>query len=198
MLNDLTNSDDPPAIDPEPKVLAFGSEDTAVLFDALGSETSRELYATLLDEPRTASELAEAVDTSIQTVSYHIDNLQEADLIEAGTTRYSDRGREMTVWVPVSRGILVTDAEETDQLRRRVAAVLGLAAGAAAVEVGVTALARRVLRPSTRLDPASLPTDSPPVADAAAWLLATAATVDLGVGLFLGGLAVLVAQWYRD
>ena len=71
-------------------------------------------------------------------------------------------------------------------------------AEAAAVEVGVTALARRVLRPSTRLDPASLPTDSPPVADAAAWLLATAATVDLGVGLFLGGLAVLVAQWYRD
>lgn len=64
MLDDLTDLEDPPTIDPEPKVLTFGSEDTDVLFDALGSETSRELYAALLSEPRTASELAEAVDTS--------------------------------------------------------------------------------------------------------------------------------------
>lgn len=197
MLNDLLNPDDPPAIDPEPKVLGLDSDDAGAVLDALGSETSRELYAALLSEPRTASELATTVDTSIQTVSYHIDNLQEADLIEPGTTRYSDRGREMTVWVPVSRGVLVTDDPNTDRLRRRVAAVLGLAAGAAAVDVAVSVLARRALRRPSRLDPASLPTGSSPLGDLLAWALSAAATADLGIGLFLGGLAVLAVWWAR-
>ncbi|RJX47543.1 ArsR/SmtB family transcription factor [Halonotius pteroides] len=197
MLSDLLNSDNPPAIDPEPKILSPDSDDTGAVLDALGSETSRELYAALLSEPRTASELAATVDTSIQTVSYHIDNLQEADLVEPGTTRYSDRGREMTVWVPVSRGILVTDNPDTDRLRRRVASVLGLAIGAATIDVGVAVLAQRVLRRSTRLAPASLPAGSSPHADLLAWVLSAAATVDLGIGLFLGGLAVLAVWWNR-
>ncbi|ERH06778.1 MAG: putative transcriptional regulator [Halonotius sp. J07HN4] len=197
MLSDLLNSDNPPAIDPEPKILSPDSDDTGAVLDALGSETSRELYAALLSEPRTASELAATVDTSIQTVSYHIDNLQEADLVEPGTTRYSDRGREMTVWVPVSRGILVTDNPDTDRLRRRVASVLGLAIGAATIDVGVAVLAQRVLRRPTRLAPASLPAGSSPHADLLAWVLSAAATVDLGIGLFLGGLAVLAVWWNR-
>jgi DNA-binding transcriptional ArsR family regulator len=198
MLDELTKSEEPPAIDAEPKVVTFGSEDTAVVFDALGSETSRGLYRELLAEPRTASELAEAVDTSIQTVSYHLDRLQEANLIEEGATRYSDRGREMVVWVPVSRGILVTDAEERDRLRERVAAVLGLAVGAAVVSAGVRVVARRVVRPSTRLDPASLPADPSTGENLVVWLLTTAGTVDLGIGLFLGGLAVLLAKWRTE
>ena len=198
MLSDLLNSDNSPAIDPEPKILSPDSDDTGAVLDALGSETSRELYAALLSEPRTATELAATVDTSIQTVSYHIDNLQEADLVEPGTTRYSDRGREMTVWVPVSRGILVTDNPDTDRLRRRVASVLGLAIGAATIDVGVAVLARRVLRRPTRLDPASLPAGSSPYADLLAWVLSAAATVDLGIGLFLGGLAVLAVWWNRE
>jgi|APHM01.1.fsa_nt_gi Predicted transcriptional regulators len=197
MLSDLLNSDNPPAIDPEPKILSPDSDDTGAVLDALGSETSRELYAALLSEPRTPSELAATVDTSIQTVSYHIDNLQEADLVEPGTTRYSDRGREMTVWVPVSRGILVTDNPDTDRLRRRVASVLGLAIGAATIDVGVAVLAQRVLRRPTRLAPASLPAGSSPHADLLAWVLSAAATVDLGIGLFLGGLAVLAVWWNR-
>ena len=197
MLNDLTKPDDPPTIDPEPKVLGLDTDDTGAVFDALGSETSRELYAALLSEPRTTSELAETVDTSIQTVSYHIDNLQEAELVEPGATRYSNRGREMTVWVPVSRGILVTDEADTNRLRRRVASVLGLAVGATAVEIGAAALARRVLRRPSRLDPASLPAGSSPPAELLAWVLSAAATADLGIGLFLGGLAVLAVRWYR-
>jgi DNA-binding transcriptional ArsR family regulator len=70
---------------------------TAAL-DALGSETARALVAALADRPAPASDLADAVDTSLQNVQYHLEALREAGLVVDAGTWYSSRGREMTVY----------------------------------------------------------------------------------------------------
>jgi DNA-binding transcriptional ArsR family regulator len=72
-------------------------EQTDVL-GALSSETAQQILATLGDEPATASDVAGAVDISLQNVNYHLDSLREAGLVEPVETWYSAKGREMTVY----------------------------------------------------------------------------------------------------
>jgi DNA-binding transcriptional ArsR family regulator len=82
----------------DPRVLDIEAEDADAVFGALSSETAREVYGAVAEEPRTASDLAEALDSSIQNVRYHLDNLQEAGLVEVVDTWYSSRGSEMKVY----------------------------------------------------------------------------------------------------
>lgn len=82
----------------EPRVLDIEAEDADAVFGALSSETAREVYGAVADEPRTASDLADALDSSIQNVRYHLDNLQDAGLVEVVDTWYSSRGSEMKVY----------------------------------------------------------------------------------------------------
>lgn len=82
----------------DPRVLDIEAEDADAVFGALASETAREVYGAVAEDPRTASDLAEALDSSIQNVRYHLDNLQDAGLVEVVDTWYSSRGSEMKVY----------------------------------------------------------------------------------------------------
>jgi len=75
-------------------------EDVAPLLDALSSETARSVLNAVYEEPGTPSEIADRLDMSIQKVSYHIDKLEEQELIAVAGTRYSEKGQEMTVYEP--------------------------------------------------------------------------------------------------
>lgn len=81
-------------------VLDLADESTDRVFDALGSETARSVLASISDEPATASDIADCVDTSLQNVQYHLSNLEEANLVSEVGTWYSSRGTEMTVYAP--------------------------------------------------------------------------------------------------
>lgn len=83
----------------EPSVLEIDDKDADDVFSALSSETAREVLTSLYRQPQTASEVAASVDTSLQNVSYHLANLQEAGLIKIVETWYSDQGKEMNVYV---------------------------------------------------------------------------------------------------
>lgn len=78
---------------------------------ALQSETAQELVTLLRDEPMTASDLADRLDTSIQTVSYHLANLREADLVTAVDSWYSEKGCEMDVYALETESLIVTISE---------------------------------------------------------------------------------------
>ncbi|WP_226010046.1 ArsR/SmtB family transcription factor [Halomicrobium salinisoli] len=75
-------------------------EDVAPLLDALSSETARSVLNAIYEDPGTPSEIADRLDMSIQKVSYHIDKLEEQELIAVAGTRYSEKGQEMTVYEP--------------------------------------------------------------------------------------------------
>lgn len=117
-----------------PRVLDLEGEDADDVFSALSSDTARAIYRTLHEEPHAPSEVAEAVDTSIQNVRYHLDNLQDAGLVEVVDTWYSSRGNEMSVYAPASDALVLASGEEqTSQLRTALSrlvsgiVVLGLA-----------------------------------------------------------------------
>ena len=100
--------------DKEPRVVGLDSEEVDDLLAAISSTTARELLAELHDEPGTPSEVAERVDTSIQNAQYHLDRLETAGLIESAGTAYSEKGREMTVYAPSDRALVVVAGNEDD------------------------------------------------------------------------------------
>lgn len=75
-------------------------EDVAPIFDALSSETARDVLNQIYENPGTPSEIADRLDMSIQSVTYHIEKLTDVDLIDVAGTRYSEKGHEMTVYEP--------------------------------------------------------------------------------------------------
>lgn len=104
------------------------SEDAAdEVFKTLSSSTARRILSLLYAEPRPAAELAEETDTTVQNVRYHLENLQEADLIAVADTWYSEKGTEMKVYAPTESALVVTAGREstTDRLKSAITNVLG-------------------------------------------------------------------------
>lgn len=106
--------------DGSPDLVSF--EDADAVFEALASGTARRIVGALRDTPATPSELAERADTSIQNVTYHLDQLQAAGLVDVVGTWYSSRGVEMDVYGPADDPVVVCLGDDEDQ--RRVASRL--------------------------------------------------------------------------
>ncbi len=144
------DGDETPAATEDLRALYLDSDDAGELISSLSSETARSILVALHDRPATASELADSVGTSVQNVRHHLDNLREADLVRAEDTRYSSKGREMDVYAPVDRPLVVVVGNESekdevreteadsegfvDSLSRFVGAVVGLTAASLLVQ----------------------------------------------------------------
>lgn len=77
------------------------------VFRVLSSETAQAILGTLGDDPKPASEIAEAVGTSLQNTHYHLERLVAADLVEPVDTWYSVKGREMAVYALTAEELLL-------------------------------------------------------------------------------------------
>jgi DNA-binding transcriptional ArsR family regulator len=182
--------------DGEPRTLWLDSEDTGELLSSLSSETSRAILTELHDEPKTASEVASSVDTSLQNARHHLSNLEQAGAIRVADTRYSEKGREMSVYAPCEEPLVVFVGRKErknsflDSLRGLVSTVtiLGL----------VSLLVQWFVTPTMNTDTGSI-RQLPRVGDA----VGSSGTVPLGAppGLifFAGGLLILlfVLVWQR-
>lgn len=91
----------------EREVVGLTDDRTDELLDALASATAREILQQLSADPRTATELSDHVDTSLQNVHYHLENLRAAGAIEEIDVEYSSRGREMSVYTATAQPQLV-------------------------------------------------------------------------------------------
>ncbi|MFB6150363.1 MAG: ArsR/SmtB family transcription factor [Haloarculaceae archaeon] len=122
----------------EPRLVDLDEDVADEVFDALGSATARTLLLELHDEPRPASELAEAVDTTVQNVQYHLTKLEAAGLVTVVDTWYSESGTEMDVYAPADEALVLFAGEDPGRslgrLVERLVGALGvLAVGAVAV-----------------------------------------------------------------
>jgi len=99
----------------DPDVIAIDDEEAGNAISALSSETAREILSRLYDDPGTASEIAGDVDTSLQNANYHLTNLTEAGLIEVRDVRYSDQGKEMRIYAPTNRALVLFAGEDLDR-----------------------------------------------------------------------------------
>jgi len=113
--------------DREPRVVGVNEDDADELIAALGSETAREILTRLHDEPATKSELADAVDTTLQNVQYHLSKLNRADLVDVVDTTYSEKGREMDVYAAADEPLVLFagGSEESNGIKSAPMRLLG-------------------------------------------------------------------------
>ena len=196
--------------DPDPRLIGLDSDDASTLLSALSSDTARELFCALHEEPATPSALADQVDTSLQNAQYHLEKLEAADLIEEVGTQYSQKGREMSIYAPSNGPLIVYPGEDSEpSLRKlfgRLVSGLAIVGVLAAIIEGI---ARGMLPGLGSADDAPVEeemeiavTDAPEAAPAeqAHWLVEAIAGLPPGVLFFLGGMLVLLvglAIWYR-
>ncbi len=123
------------ADDAEPRVIGLDSEDADDLLSVMSSDTARELLGALHEEPAAPSEIADRVDTSLQNAQYHLANLEEAGVVQVVDTVYSEKGREMKVYAPADKPLVVVagSEEETTGLRSALTGLIGGAAGLAII-----------------------------------------------------------------
>ncbi len=182
----------------EPRVLDIDGDGAGDAFDALGSETARRVLAATYEEPLTPAEIRDEVGTSLQNVHYHVDNLEDAGLIEPAGTGYSAKGNEVTVYAPANEAVLLFagDDHTGSRLRERLKGIFGLA-----LTVGLATLAFAVVTDWLAPAPSAGGGNGGGVGtmDAGGREAAgTAAAVDPVVAFLLGGLvaiAVLAAWW---
>jgi|GEM_PF-246072 len=119
----------------EPRVVGLDDDDAEDVLGALSSTTARQLFAELNEEPAHPSALADRVETSLQNVQYHLSKLQDAGMVEVVDTAYSAKGREMDVYAPADRPLVVFAGDDEDQsllnqALGRLLGGLGIVAGA--------------------------------------------------------------------
>jgi DNA-binding transcriptional ArsR family regulator len=126
-------------------VVGIREEAADDVFEALSASTARKILAALYEEPDTASGVADAVDTSLQNATYHLENLVDADLVEVADTWYSEQGREMKVYAPASESLVLfaSDEASTTSVKDRLLRVLGAVGVLGAASVVVQRLAEQ-------------------------------------------------------
>lgn len=101
--------------DDEPRLLCIDDEKATDVFTTLSSETSQQIFRRLNEEPMTAQDIADDLGMSLQRVSYHLDNLEESNLITVLDTCYSEKGLEMDVYGPPEEPLLLFLGPSTDR-----------------------------------------------------------------------------------
>lgn len=105
--------------DGDPRLLCIDDETTAEVLSVLSSDRSQAVFRRLHREPSTAKDIASDLGTSVQGVSYHLNNLEEVGLIDVVDTCYSEKGAEMDVYGPAGSPHLLFLGREDDWSRLR-------------------------------------------------------------------------------
>lgn len=79
-------------------VLEPGDDRAKLIAKAMASQTASDILGVLRNSEYTSSEIADSLSMPITTVSYHIDNLVKADIIEVVRTRWSPKGRQVKIY----------------------------------------------------------------------------------------------------
>jgi DNA-binding transcriptional ArsR family regulator len=179
--------------DQQARVLDVNDERADAVLDALSSDTRREIFRELVEEPATTSELAERLDTSVQNAQYHLAELAETELIEPVDTVYSEKGNEMTVYASASDPLVfVGDETRTSAVRkslRNLAAGVGtIALGSLFVQLGAERLLRQLLLPADDLGAASRGSVDLTASGDLVWVLFE--LLEPGLVFFLGALVI--------
>ncbi len=189
-----SEADTSAADDSSPRVIGLDGDDADNLLSALSSGTARNVLAELHDDPDTPSSLADRVDTSLQNVQYHLGNLEDTGLVEVVDTVYSEKGREMKVYAPADRPLVMVAGGDTDagELQSALTRLLG--------GVALLGLLSALVQVWLRGLPFGTAAGGAEATTQAVTTASSGGGVPPGLVFFLGGLAVLLvgfAAWYR-
>jgi len=129
------------------RVLSLEDEATEEALSALSSDTAREILSLIYEEPRTPPEVRDEIETSLQNVHYHLENLEDAELIQPAGSGYSEKGTEMTVYAPASEAVVLFAGAQEDgsRLQTALARLLGAVGLLALASIAVKRIAQNTI-----------------------------------------------------
>ena len=119
-------------------ILPLGEESKKIT-QVISNDTARKIIELLADAPLSASDIAERLATPLTTIVYNLENLESVGLIRIDKIKYSEKGREVKIYAPVRKLIVVvpekTDRKSiTDILRKYVGVVLAAVLASSIIE----------------------------------------------------------------
>src|SRR3972149_11873834 len=94
-------------------ILPLG-EKTKKITQVISNDTARQILELLADAPLSASDIAERLKVPLTTIVYNLENLENVGLIKVERIKYSEKGREVKIYAPV-RKLIVVVPERTDK-----------------------------------------------------------------------------------
>ncbi|WP_462273658.1 ArsR/SmtB family transcription factor [Methanohalophilus sp.] len=113
------------------------NEDSRKITQTLSNEKSLKILELLARQPMSATSIAEELDMPLTTIKYNLDGLLESELIEVKETKWSRKGREIKIYEPMQKMIVVvpggnkTDRSSILGMLRKYVAMAGAALFAA-------------------------------------------------------------------
>ena len=94
-------------------ILPLGEESKKIT-QVISNDTARQIIELLADAPLSASDIAERLHVPLTTIVYNLENLESVGLIKIERVKYSEKGREVKIYAPV-RKLIVVVPEKTDR-----------------------------------------------------------------------------------
>ncbi|VVB88607.1 Helix-turn-helix domain protein [uncultured archaeon] len=94
-------------------ILPLGEESKKIT-QVISNDTARQIIELLADAPLSASDISERLSAPISTIVYNLENLESVGLIKVERIKYSEKGREVKIYAPV-RKLIVVVPEKTDK-----------------------------------------------------------------------------------
>lgn len=121
------------------------NEDSKKITQVLSNEKAMKMLDILADDPMSASDVAEKLQLPLTTVKYNLDGLVDADLIKVKETKWSKKGRQIKIYEPVQKFIVVAPGSTKNDRSSIIGMLkkyLGLVAGALFAATGLEAITR--------------------------------------------------------
>lgn len=119
-------------------ILPLGEESKKIT-QVISNDMARKILELLADAPLSASDIAERLSTPLTTIVYNLENLESVGLIKIDKIKYSEKGREVKIYTPVRKLIVVVPEKIdrksiTDILRKYVGVVLAAVFASSIIE----------------------------------------------------------------
>lgn len=94
-------------------ILPLGEESKKIT-QVISNDTARQIIELLADAPLSVSGIAERLQAPLTTITYNLENLESVGLVKVERIKYSEKGREVKIYAPV-RKLIVVAPEKTDR-----------------------------------------------------------------------------------
>jgi len=95
-------------------VLPLG-EESKLITQTIANDTARQILELLADAPMSTSAIAKKLDIPLTTAQYNVEKLIEAGLVIVEKTKYSEKGREVKLYAPAKRMIVLVPRNTPSQ-----------------------------------------------------------------------------------
>lgn len=90
-------------------------EESKIITQTIANDTARKILELLAESAMSTSGIAKKLDIPLTTAQYNIEKLMEAGLVVVEKTKYSEKGREVKLYAPAKRMIVLVPRGNSSQ-----------------------------------------------------------------------------------